>query len=109
MFPAICRGRALDLGVFATIVVVAACASTGPGTAPPLAPLPLPVNQPAAEIHSVTPARKPAGETHSNAPSRKPEKHAEATARRPTQPAPLRRTRVDSAALELTVTKRLAQ
>ena len=109
MFPAIRRGRALDLGVFATIVVVAACASTGPGTAPPLAPLPMPVNQPAGEIHSATPARKPAAEIHSDAPSRKAEKHADATSRRPTRPAPVLRTRVDSAALELTVTKRLAE
>ena len=109
MFPAMCRGRALDLGVFATIVVVAACASTGPGTAPPLAPLPMPVNQPAGEIHSATPPHNPAAEIHSDAPLRKAEKHADASSRRPTRPAAIRRTWVDSAALELTVTKRLAE
>jgi soluble lytic murein transglycosylase-like protein len=85
MFPAICRGRALDIGLLAIVVTVAGCSSTGPGTTPPLAPPPAPTRAPATEIQSDVPAR------------------------RPIRPAPVRRGRVDSAAMELTVTRSLAE
>jgi soluble lytic murein transglycosylase-like protein len=97
MFPAVCRGRALDLCLLATVLAVAACASTGPGTAPPLAPLGSPALGPAAEIHTDLPS-------HQGRPRRR-----ESRPTRPTRPAPVHRARVDSAALELAVTKRLAQ
>src|SRR3954447_14088922 len=86
MFPAICRGRALDIGLLAIVVTVAGCSSPGPGTTPPLAPPPAPTRAPAAEIHSDVPAR------------------------RPIRPAPMvHRVRMDSAAMELTVTRSLAE
>src|SRR3954470_11685729 len=85
MFPAICRGRALDIGLLAIVVTVAGCSSTGPGTTPPLAPPPAPTRAPATEIQSDVPAH------------------------RPIRPAPVRRGRVDSAAMELTVTRSLAE
>jgi soluble lytic murein transglycosylase-like protein len=98
MFPAVCRGRALDLCLFATVLTVAACASTGPGTAPPLAPLASSVSGPAADIHIDVPIHREVR------PPRRESRPA-----RPTRPAPVRRARVDSAAMELAVTKRLAE
>jgi soluble lytic murein transglycosylase-like protein len=102
MFPAVCRGRALDLCLFATVLTVAACASTGPGTAPPLAP-------PLAPLGSS--ARGPAAEIHTDVsfPRQARPARRESRPARPSRPAPVRRARVDSAAMELTVTKRLAQ
>jgi soluble lytic murein transglycosylase-like protein len=97
MFPAVCRGRALDLCLLATVLTVAACASTGPGTAPPLAPLPSSARGPAAELHTGVPALQEGRPTRRERPAR------------PSRPAPIRRTRTDSAAMELSVTKRLAQ
>jgi soluble lytic murein transglycosylase-like protein len=97
MFPAVCRGRALDPCLLATVLTVAACASTGPGTAPPLAPLPSSARGPAAEIHTGVPSLQEGRPARRERPAR------------PSRPAPVRRTRVDSAAMELAVTKRLAQ
>jgi soluble lytic murein transglycosylase-like protein len=92
MFPAICRGRALHLGLLALVTPMVACASTGPGTAPPLVP-----------------AERPIGASGSGAQALSLERRSSPNPRRPAHPVPVRRVRVDSAALELTVTKRLAQ
>ena len=103
MFPAVCRGRALDLCLFATVLTVAACASTGPGTAPPLAPLASSARGPTAEFHTDVPA------VQEHRPARRESRPARPSPARPSRPAPVRRTRGDSAAMELAVTKRLAQ
>jgi Transglycosylase SLT domain len=97
MFPAMCRGRALHLCLFAVLSPVAACASTGPGTTPPLSPMTEEAHGPAAEIRTNVPPRRV------DVPRR-----VDLPPRRAARPAPVRRVRVDSAALELTVTRRLA-
>jgi soluble lytic murein transglycosylase-like protein len=84
MFPAICRGRALDSCLLAAVLVTSACASTGPGAPPSLAP-------------AVTPAPlPPAAASQTVAPKRR------------SVPAASSRARVDSATLERDLTKRLA-
>jgi hypothetical protein len=90
MFPAICRGRALDLCLLAGVLALSACASTGLGTAPISVPGPVPNTE------------GPVADT----PGRLPGTRAEQPRRRASSPAA--RVRVDSAALELAVTKRLA-
>ena len=92
MFPAICRGRALHLGLLALVIPMVACAASGPGTSSPLAP-----------------AERSGGTFGTGAQASRVESASAPPARRPIHPAPLRRVRVDSAALELTVTRRLAQ
>ena len=83
MFPAGCRGRALELCLLAASLV-SACASTGPGAAPipAVQPAPIPGAQPSVESRPDTALRR--------------------------MRRPLPRARVDSASLELAVTKRLA-
>jgi soluble lytic murein transglycosylase-like protein len=83
MFPAICRGRALDSCLSAAVLALSACASTGPGTPPSLAT-------------GVAPAQATPAASRADAPTRRP--------------VPVARTRapVDSSALERAVTKRLA-
>jgi hypothetical protein len=83
MFPAICRGRALDSGLLAAGLILSACASTGPGAPPSFAPELEPLPAQAAATRAHTPRRRAAA---------------------PARP----RTPVDSAALERDVTKRLA-
>jgi soluble lytic murein transglycosylase-like protein len=83
MFPAICRGRALDLCLLAAGLALSACASTGPGAPPSFLPAVLPSPGPNAASRVDTPRRRTAAPTH-------------------------QRARVDSAALERAVTKRLA-
>jgi soluble lytic murein transglycosylase-like protein len=83
MFPAICRGRALDSCLLAAMLAVPACASTGPGTPPSLVP-------------GLAQAQAPVAASRSDAPRRR-------------APAPARsRAPADSSALERAVTKRLA-
>jgi soluble lytic murein transglycosylase-like protein len=85
MFPAECRGKALGSYLVAAALALSACASTGPGTPPSLAN---------SGISPVVPAT---GASVKSAP-----KHPSAA------PAH-RRVALDSAALELAVTRRLAQ
>lgn len=89
MFPAICRGRALDSRLFAAVLALTACASTGPGSPPSLStgipPAPAPVVE-APRTSSTSPA----------------------PSRRRSAPAKPRRVSVDSVALEREVTRRLA-
>lgn len=83
MYPAICRGRALDPYLLAAVVSLSACASTGPGFPPSLG-------------SGVAPAVAPGAPPRASAPQRR-------------SPAPAhRRVLVDSAAMELAVIKRLA-
>ena len=84
MFPAICRGRALDSCLLAAGLALSACASTGPGAPPSLLPAAMPTPGFAAASQVNVPRRR-----------------AVPAAARP-------RARVDSAALERAVTKRLA-
>jgi soluble lytic murein transglycosylase-like protein len=89
MFPTICRGRALDSYRFAAVLLLSACASTGPGTPASLAaPGAVPTSRPPASLPR-TRAVKP---------------RVSASAHKPTH----KRLAVDSAAAELAVTKRLA-
>jgi hypothetical protein len=87
MFPAICRGRALDSCLLAAVLVLSACASTGPGSPPSLttglAPAPV------------------AGAPPTTAPAAVPTK-------RRTAPSKPRRVPIDSATLEREITQRLA-
>jgi soluble lytic murein transglycosylase-like protein len=83
MFPASRRGRALDSCLLAAVLTLSACASTGPGIPPSLAPVVTPTPAPAAVSQPVAPRRRAA-------PSAQPR-------------APL-----DSAGLERAVIKRLA-
>ena len=82
MFPAICRGRALDLCLFAAVLALPACVSTGPGAPPSLAP-------------ALSPAPEPVAASRTSAPRRR------VVAAHP-------RALVDSAAMERAITKRLA-
>jgi hypothetical protein len=84
MFPAMCRGRALRSYGLAAVTLLAACASTGPGTPASLAtPGIMPVRPPSAAL--------------------------KASARKPRPVAPVhRRTVMDSVAMESEVTRRLA-
>jgi hypothetical protein len=89
MFPAICRGRALDSCLLAAVLALSACASTGPGSPPSLSTGVTPAPMPAAEAPP-TPAT------------------AAASPKRRTAPAKPRRAPLDSAALEREITRRLA-
>jgi transglycosylase-like protein with SLT domain len=91
MFPASCRGRALELCLL-TASLVSACASTGPGTTP------VPGAQPSA-IPGVQPSAIPGVQPSV-------ETRPDTVLRRIRRPVP--KSRVDSASLELAVTKRLA-
>ncbi len=88
MYPAICRGRALDSCLLAAGLALSACASTGPGVPPSLLPGVAPVSAPAAASRAAPFQR-------------------ESPKRRAGKPA-LPRVALDSAALERAVTKRLA-
>jgi soluble lytic murein transglycosylase-like protein len=100
MFPAMCRGRALDSCLLAAVLATSACASTGPGTPPSLAPAVTP-----AAPTSGTPlppgAVAPSPPTAAAAPRTVAPKRRAASPRSP-------RVRVDSATLERELTKRLA-
>jgi soluble lytic murein transglycosylase-like protein len=85
MFPIKCRGRALDSYLVATALALSACASTGPGTPPSLA---------SSGISPVVPAP-------GAAPKSAPKRRSAASAQR--------RVVLDSAAMELAVTRRLAE
>jgi soluble lytic murein transglycosylase-like protein len=86
MFPAMSRGRALDSCLLAAVLATSACASTGPGAPPSLAPVATPA----------PPLPSPAAVSGTGAPTRR--------AVRGTTP----RARVDSVTLERDLTKRLA-
>ena len=88
MYPAICRGRALDSCLLAAGLALSACASTGPGAPPSMVP-------------GVASAPAPAAASRPDVAKPAPAKRA---ARKPAQP----RVVLDSAALERAVTKRLA-
>ena len=120
MFPAICRGRALDACLLAAVLSALACASAGPGAPPSLAPVssPMPVPQPGSR-----PEPAPGLETASRAepgsrtvvPRRRTSATAEPRASRPLPRTPKAarvvrpRTPGDSAALERAITKQLAE
>lgn len=89
MFPAICRGRALDSCLLAAVLALSACASTGPGSPPSLSTGVAPAPVPAAGSPSTT------------APTAMSPK-------RRTAPGKARRAPIDSAALEREITRRLA-
>jgi Transglycosylase SLT domain len=114
MFPAICRGRALDSCLLAA-VLLSACASTGPGTPPPLAPGIAPVRapeMPPARTSEKTPAR-PSEKTPARAAEVAPPRAPAAASRTVTPkrravPRARPRTAADSAALEREIIKRMA-
>src|SRR5215210_4738428 len=83
MFSTICCGRALDSYRFAAVLLLSACASTGPGTPASLA------------TPGVAPALPPAKAPRTSAP-------------KPRVAVAQRRVVMDSAAMELAVTRRLA-
>jgi soluble lytic murein transglycosylase-like protein len=83
MYPAICRGRALESCLLAAGLTLSACASTGPGVPPSFLPGVAPAPAQAAASRSVALKRRVG---------------------KPAQP----RVSLDSAALERAVTKRLA-
>jgi soluble lytic murein transglycosylase-like protein len=89
MFPAICRGRALDSCLLAAVFVLSACASTGPGSPPSLSTGAAPAPPPVAGAPSTTAS-------------------AAVSPKRRTAPAKPRRVPMDSAALEREITRRLA-
>jgi soluble lytic murein transglycosylase-like protein len=95
MFLAMYRGRALDSCLLAAVLATSACASTGPGAPPSLAPDPVP-----APTASATSAPAPTGASRTAAP------RTVASKRR--VPAVSHRVRLDSAGLERELTKRLA-
>jgi soluble lytic murein transglycosylase-like protein len=88
MYPAICRGRALDSCLLAAGLALSACASTGPGVPPSL-------------LTGGTPAPAPIAASRAEASQRESPKRRVG---KPAQP----RVVLDSAALERAVTKRLA-
>ena len=89
MYPAMCRGRALDSYLFTAVLNLSACASAGPGA-------------PATLASGVQPVTAPIAAPRANAPN-------QASAPKRQSSAPVhRRVVVDSAALEVAVTKRLA-
>jgi soluble lytic murein transglycosylase-like protein len=89
MFPAICRGRALDSSLLAVVMISAACASTRSGMPLSFAPGVMPVAAQTVGSRVYVPSRAGLPRRHAGEPSR------------PTAS-------VDSAALERAVTKRLA-
>jgi soluble lytic murein transglycosylase-like protein len=91
MFSALCRGRTLALTLLAALVMVPACAATGPGTAPPMSSIP-------------GLSGGPLSESRVNLPQRQSRRAKPAL----TKPVPARRLKADSAALERDVIKRLA-
>ena len=122
MFPAICRGRALDSCLFVAGLALSACASSGPGTPPspapwvaPVPPAPIEPRADAPRRRAVAPAPSRAtadsAVTRAGAPKRRATDSAVPRAgspkRRATRPAQPR-SPADSAALERAITKRLA-
>jgi Transglycosylase SLT domain len=113
MFPAICRGRALDSCLLVTVLATSACASTGPGAPPSLEPAVAPAGLPPGSTtvpHSVAPKRRavrgsaPVARVDSSTLAVPPSTPSKRRAVRGTTP----RARVDSATLERDLTKRLA-
>jgi soluble lytic murein transglycosylase-like protein len=109
MFPAICHGRALDSCLLAAVLTLSACASTGPGSPPSFSTGVEPAPEASAEAPSraaaVGPVRSKAAAA--SAPS-KPAAAAAVSSKRRTAPAKPRRVPIDSATLELEITRRLA-
>jgi soluble lytic murein transglycosylase-like protein len=101
MYPAICRGRALDSCFLAAGLTLSACASTGPGAPPSLLPGVASAPAPATDPRTDAPKPAPAAAPRANAPKPTPAKRR---AGKPAQP----RVVLDSAALERAITKRLA-
>lgn len=101
MFSALCRGRTLALSLLTGLVMVPACASSGPGMAPPLAPIPGMSRGPISEARVGLPQR-PSRRSKPEPSNPAPSKPAQS------KPAPVRRVKADSAALEKAVIKRLA-
>src|SRR4051794_37271485 len=119
MYPAICRGRALDSYRLAAVLLLSACASTGPGTPASLADIGAVQPRPGTEGMQPRPStegvksRPNAGPVQPRpstgaAQPRSPAGASRAAKPRATAPASKRVVVRDSAAVEKAVIKRLA-
>jgi soluble lytic murein transglycosylase-like protein len=121
MYPAIRRSRAQDSCILAIVMAVSGCASTGPGTVPDT---PGPVSEtmqdsPGPPVRRASPPSFHRKAPEAVSPGVRPKAPDSESSSAPSRSAPrsvprrvpraVPRTRADSAALELAITKRLAQ